>query len=105
MLKNFALILSLTCLTGCFFRHSAEIMIVDSKKDSLQKAYLSSDNHLCIIAKDRYLFIDLNKEFAKLAGQDQKQVFEISDYHPKNGEIFQLDSLLQRNCLDFLKYH
>ncbi len=38
-------------------------MVVESKKDSLQKAFLSPDNHLCIVANDRYLIVDLNKVF------------------------------------------
>ena len=39
-------------------------MVVESKKGLLQKALLSSDNRLCIVANDRYLIIDLNKMFS-----------------------------------------
>jgi hypothetical protein len=41
------------------------IMNVEHKKDFLQKAYLSPDNHLCLVATDRYLILDLNREFAR----------------------------------------
>jgi hypothetical protein len=50
-------------LTSCL--PSATIMNAEHKKDFLQKAFLSPDNHLCLVATDRYLILDLNKEFAR----------------------------------------
>jgi hypothetical protein len=64
-LKFLGLILVLISLTGCVFRHSSEIMIVQHKADAIQKVFLSSDNRLCIVATNCYLVIDLNKQFGE----------------------------------------
>lgn len=65
VLKLLGSVLALIFVTGCVFRHSTEIMIVQHEEDAIRNVFLSSDNRLCIVATNCYLVIDLNKQFGK----------------------------------------